>query len=429
EWARSGHGQVSGVVGEPGVGKSRLLWEFINSRGVQDSLVLVSSAASYGKATPYLPVIELLKSYFHIEPRDDTDKVRERISEKVLSLERGLSPSLSAILALLDARVDDARWRELDPQQKRKLTLEAVKLLLLEARARQPLILVFEDLHWIDAETQAVLDTLVESLPSHRVLLLVSFRPELQHVWGGKSYYAQLRLDPLSPENAHALLDRLVGNDATAASLRAVLIERTGGNPFFLEESVSTLVETGVLVGDRGAYRLGRASGEIQVPATVKAVLAARIDRLSPEDRALLQTAAVVGRDAPFALLLATADLPEEALRAGLIRLRASEFLYETRLVPELEYAFKHALTHEVAYAGLLKDQQRALHARIMAAIERLYGHRLSDQVDRLAHHALRGEVCDKAVVYFRQAGERAAERSAYREAVACFEQALGALT
>jgi tetratricopeptide (TPR) repeat protein len=208
-----------------------------------------------------------------------------------------------------------------------------------------------------------------------------------------------------------------------------VLIERTGGNPFFLEESVRTLVETGVLVGDRGTHRLGRPFGEIQVPPTVKAVLAARIDRLSPEDRALLQTAAIVGLTAPFPLLLATAELPEEALRAGLIRLRASEFLYETRLVPELEYAFKHALTHEVAYAGLLEDQRRGLHARITEAIERLYGHRLAEQVDRLAHHALRGEVWDKAVAYCRQAGAKAAEHSAYREAVACFERALGALS
>jgi len=429
EHARTGNGQVIGVVGEAGVGKSRLFWEFINSCSAQDSLILVSSATSYGKATPYRPVIELLRAYFHIEPRDDTDKVRERITEKALSLERGASLTLSALLALLDVQVDDAKWRELDSPLKRKRMLDAVKLLLVEESRRRPLILVFEDLHWIDAETQEVLDTLVESLPSHRVLLLVSYRPECQHAWGSKSCYGQLRLDPLSPENAEALLGRLVGRDATTATLRTELIERTGGNPFFLEESIRTLVETGVLVGDRGTYRLGPPFGEIQVPATVKAVLAARIDRLSPEDRGLLQTAAVVGRDAPFALLLATADLSEEALRAGLIRLRASEFLYETRLVPELEYAFKHALTHEVAYAGLLEDQRRALHARIMAAIERLHSHRLSEQVDRLAHHALRGEVWDKAFVYFREAGAKAAQRSAYREALACFEQALGALT
>jgi DNA-binding NtrC family response regulator/tetratricopeptide (TPR) repeat protein len=428
EQARSGHGQVIGIVGEPGVGKSRLLWELIDARRVQDSLALVSSAASYGKATPYLAVIDLLKTYFHVEPRDDADRVRERITEW-LAREHGLAPARSALLALLDVLGDDARWRELDPQQKRTRTLEAVKLLLLEESRRQPLILVFEDLQWADAETQAVLDTLVESLSSHHVLLLVSYRPEHRHAWGSKSCYAQLRLDPLSPENAHALLDRLIGSDASVATLRAELIARTGGNPFFLEESVRTLVETRVLVGDRGTYRLGQPFGEIQVPATVKAVLAARVDRLAREDRALLQAAAVVGRDVPLALLLAAADLPEEALQAGLTRLRASEFLHETRLVPEPGYAFKHALTHEVAYAGLLKDQRRVLHARIMAAIERLHAHRLGEQVDRLAYHALRGEVWDKAAVYFRQAGVKAAERSAYREAVACFEHALGALS
>src|SRR5439155_9022572 len=188
------------------------------------------------------------------------------------------------------------------------------------------------------------------------------------HAWGGKTYYAQLRLDPLSPENAHALLDRLLGRDEAAAALKAVLIERTGGNPFFLEESVRTLVETGVLVGDRGAYGLARLAEEIQVPATVHAVLAARIDRLPPEDKALLHTAAVIGKEVPFALLRVVADLPEEPLSTGLMRLQGNEFLYETKLAPELEYAFKHALTHEVAYAGLLQDRRRILHARIMEA-------------------------------------------------------------
>ena len=428
EHVRKGHGQVIGIVGEAGVGKSRLFSEFIAPHRLGDSLTLVSCAASWAKATPYLPVIDLLKAYFQIEPLDNASKIRERVTKKVMSLERVLAPTLSAVLALLDVPVDDVEWQALDPVQKQRRTLEAVKLLLLEESRRQPVTVILEDLHWIDSKTQAVLETLVESIPSHRVLLLLSYRPEYQHAWSNKSYYAQLRVDPLSPENAHALLDSLVGREVATAAVKALLIERTGGNPFFLEESVRAAVETGLLVGDRGNYRIARPVGEILVPATVQAVLAARMDRLPSEDKALLQTAAIIGKDVPLALLRSVADLPEEVLRAGLIRLQGSEFLYETKVVPERGFSFKHALSHEVAYASLLQVQRRALHARIMTAIEELYVTRLAEQVDRLANHALRGGVWDKALVYFRQAGAKAAARSAYREAAACFEQALEAV-
>src|SRR3989441_1776984 len=197
----------------------------------------------------------------------------------MLSLESALAPTLSPVLALLDVPVDDARWQALDPAQQQRRTLEAVKLLLLEESRLQPVTVVFEDLHWIDSKTQAVLETLVESVPSHRVLLLLSYRPEYQHAWSNKSYYAQIRLDPLSPENAHALLDSLVGREVATAAVKAVLIDRAGGNPFFLEESVRAAVETGVLVGDRGDYRIARSVGQGRVPATVQAGLAARLDR------------------------------------------------------------------------------------------------------------------------------------------------------
>ena len=293
----------------------------------------------------------------------------------------------------------------------------------------QPLLLVFEDLHWIDAETQALLDSLVESLPTARLLLLVNYRPEYQHGWGSKTYYTQLRLDPLPPASADELLQALLGDDPSLAPLKQLLIARTEGNPFFLEESVRTLVETGVLVGRAGRLSPGTAPRPtMQVPATVQAVLAARIDRLPPEEKRLLQTAAVIGTEVPLPLLQAIAELPEEALHRGLAHLQAAEFLYETRLFPEREYTFKHALTHEVAYGSLLQERRRALHARIVEALEALAGDRVAEQVERLAHHALRGEVWDKALAYCRQAGEKAMARSAYREAVGYFEQALSAL-
>jgi class 3 adenylate cyclase/tetratricopeptide (TPR) repeat protein len=428
EQAGAGHGQVVAVIGEPGVGKTRLFHEFAHASRTQGWLLLESNSTSYGKATPYLPVIDLLKAYFQVEDRDDGRRMREKLTGRLLTLDAALGPTLSAFLALLEVPVEDPQWQGLDPSQRRQRTLDALKRLLLRESQVQPLLLVFENLHWIDAETQAFLDGLVESLPTARLLLLVNYRPEYQHGWRNKTYYTQLRLDPLPPASAEALLQSLLGDDAGLVPLKQRLIEQTQGNPFFLEESVRTLVETQVLVGNQGAYRLARALPSIRVPATVQAVLAARIDRMPPEEKQLLQTAAVIGTEVPLPLLQAMAEAPEESLRLGLAHLQAAEFLYETRLFPDIEYTFKHALTQQVAYETLLQERRRALHASIVVALEALAGDRVAEEVERLAHHALRGEMWDKALAYCRQAGERAMARSASREAVGYFEQALNTL-
>ena len=426
--AAAGHGQVAALVGEAGVGKSRLAYEFVHAHPTQGWLVLESASVSYGKATPYFPVLDLLKRYCHLEEHDDPRTVRAKVTGQVLTLDAALQDTLPALLSLLEVLPDDSPFRTLDPSQRRQHTLQGLKRVLLRESQVQPLLLVFEDLHWIDAETQALLDSLVESLPTAQLLLLVNYRPEYQHIWGSKTYYTQLRLDPLPPASADEFLQALLGDDPSLVPLKQLLIARTEGNPFFLEESVRTLVETGVLVGAPGAYRLTQALPTIQVPATVQAVLAARIDRLPPEEKQLLQTAAVIGTEVPLPLLQAIADLPEVTLHRGLAHLQAAEFLYETRLFPALEYTFKHALTHEVAYNSLLLERRRVLHGRIVEALEALAPERVAEQVERLAHHALRGEVWDKAVTYCQQAGARAHDRAAFREAVAAFEQALQAL-
>jgi class 3 adenylate cyclase len=426
--AATGHGQVAAIVGEAGVGKSRLVYEFVHSHHLTGWRVLESASVSYGKATPYFPVLDLLKRYVHVEESDDLRTIRAKVTGQVLALDEALQDVIPVLLSLLDALPDDSPFLKLEPPQRRQRILEALKHLLLRESQVQPLLLVFEDLHWIDAETQALLDSLVESLPMARLLLLVNYRPEYQHAWGSKTSYTQLRLDPLPPASADELLQALVGDAPSLAPLTRLLIARTEGNPFFLEESVRTLVETGALVGEPGAYRLAQALPTIQVPATVQAVLAARIDRLSPEDKRLLQTAAVIGHEVPFPLLQAIGEVPEEALHRGLDHLQAAELFYETRLFPEREYTFKHALTHEVAYGGLLQERRRVLHGRIVEVLEALAAERLAEQVDRLAHHALRGEVWDKAVTYCQQAGARTWDRAAFREAVAAFEQALQAL-
>src|SRR6266567_4327838 len=289
--AQAGHGQVVALVGDAGVGKSRLVHEVVHSHRTKDWRVLESASVSYGKATTYFPVIDLLKRYCHVDDSDDARTIRAKVTGQVLTLDETLQDTLPALLALLDAVPDDSPFLQMDPPQRRQRTLDGLKRVLLRESQVQPLLLVFEDLHWIDTETQALLDRLVESLPTARLLLLVNYRPEYQHNWGSKTYYVQLRLDPLLPENAMEVLQALLGDDVGLAPLKRLLIERTEGNPFFLEESVRALVETGLLSGEPGAYRLEQPVHTLHVPATVHAVLAARIDRLPPEEKRLLQTA------------------------------------------------------------------------------------------------------------------------------------------
>jgi class 3 adenylate cyclase/tetratricopeptide (TPR) repeat protein len=422
-----GQGQAIAIVGEPGVGKSRLVWEIVHSHRTHGWLTLQASSVSYGKATLYMPVVDLLKGYFKIDDRDDQREIRGKVTGKLLTLDQSLAVTLPAFLGLLDVPSDDAQWHALDPPGRRARTLEAMTQLLLRESQEQPLLIVCEDLHWIDTETQAVLDSLVESLPAARILLLVNYRPEYRHSWGSKTYYGELRLDPLPQDSTEELLEALLGNDVGLRPLGHNLVERTEGNPFFLEESVRTLVETGVLVGQPGEYRLAKPFQPGQMPPTVQALLAARVDRLPGEAKRLLQAASVIGTDVPLTLLRSVADIPEVTLERELAHLQAAEFLYVASLYPDLEYTFKHALTHEVVYRTLLKERRIALHARIVSALEVVYAGRPAQHVERMAHHAVQGRLWEQAVNYLRESGVKALGRSAHREAIEYFEQALDA--
>ena len=402
ERVRAGRGQVVAIVGEPGVGKSRLVLEVVHSHRTAGWLVLESSAVSYGKAAPFMPVVEMLKTYLRVDERDDSRHVREKLTGRLLTLDEALRATLPALQALLDVPVDDPAWKSLGADQQRRSTVGALRHLLLRESAAQPVLVILEDLHWIDADTQALLESLVESLPSHPLLLLVNYRPEYRHGWGGKTYYEQIRLGPLAATSAEALVEALLGRDDSLAPLTSLLIARAQGNPFFLEESVRALEETGVLAGERGAHRLVKSPHVVQLPETVQAILASRIDRLIPEDKSLLQSASVVGKDVPQVLLQAIAGLSERELSEGLARLQSAEFIYETKLLPQVEYTFKHTLTHEVAYASLLQERRRALHAELVDAIERLFPDAVAEHRDRLVHHAFRGEAWSKAITYLR---------------------------
>jgi class 3 adenylate cyclase/tetratricopeptide (TPR) repeat protein len=426
----AGHGQIVGVMGEPGVGKTRLFYEFMRQSSTEGWLVLATSAVSYGMSTPYLPVTDLLRTYFDIDARDEAGRVREKVAARAVALDPELEPLLPAFGVLLDvaAADPDPGWTRLDPPHRRGRILEALKRLFVGESRLRPVCLVVENLHWIDPETQAFIDSLVEAVPHHRLLLLVNYRSEYRHLWLSAAHVTDLKIDPLTPPLAAELLQALVGADATLRPLKPLMLDRADGNPFFFEEMVRSLVETEALIGVHGAYRLVRAVRTVQVPETVKALLASRIDRLPFEEERLLQCAAVIGRHVDVGLLRVIADVPDDQLRGELAHLQAAGFLYESRRFPEQEYTFRHSLTHDVAYGTLLHARQRALHARIVTAIEAVYADRLGEQTERLADHAFGGEVWDKAVEYLLRAGRRALFASATREAVEHFERALLAL-
>jgi len=426
--AQGKNAQVVAIVGEPGVGKSRLVHEFLHSRQTSSWLVIESNSASFGRATPYLPVIELLKNYLKIDGRDSSRTIREKVTGRLLTLDPSLQAAIPAVLHLLDALPEEHPFRTLDPLQHRQATYRAISEILVAENRIQPVIAVFEDLHWNDSLTLGLLNGLVMAIRDARLFLIVSYRPEHQDEWQDQANYQRLRLQPLPQESTDELLQALLGSHESLSALKAFLSECSGGNPFFMEEIVRTLIETQVITGTRGDYRLAKPFSSTQVPPTVQAVIASRIDRLPALAKRVLQDAAVIGHDAPYALLQEICGLPEEPLRQLLANLETAEFLYVTRLFPDLEYTFKHSLTHEVAYSGLLQERRREVHAQIVAAIEHLYAGRLGEQVERLAHHAFRAQLNDKALVYLRQAGARAAERHAYREAAALYEQALGLL-
>ena len=425
--AAGGHGQVVAMLGEPGVGKSRLLYEFVQGTGTRDWLILEGRAFSYTQTTPYLALIDVLKAYFQIEDQDDATKIGAKVAGKLV-LEEAAGALLTPILALLNVPVDDARWVALDPRERRQRTLDACRHLLVRESRVQPVLVIFEDLHWMDSETQALLDALVETLAGTRILLLVNYRPEYRHGWGSKTYYRQVQLEPLPREHAEALLAPLLGPDPSLTPLTALLVEQTEGNPLFLEECVRSLVESNTVVGERGAYRLTADASRLRVPARVHAILAARIDRLTSGDKALLQAAAVIGKEVPWALLIAIGGLGEAELRAAPPRLQSAEFIVEGQLFPDLEYTFRHALTHDVAYASLLQERRCALHGQVVAAMERLYGHRLTEHAETLGHHAMQGERWTEAVTYLRLAADKARGRSAHPQAITYLERALAAL-
>jgi predicted ATPase len=376
-------------MADPGIGKSRLFYEF-KLISQSDWTTLEAFSVSHGKGAAYLPVLELLAAYFEISRDDDERKRGERILGKVLRLDRNLEDTLPYLYSLHGITEAADSLAQMEPQARRRRTLEAIKRILLRESISRPLMLIFEDLHWIDNETQGLLNLLVDAIANARVLLLVNYRPEYRHEWSSRTHYTQLRLDPLGTETAAEMLSAMLGDDKDLDTLKRQIIERTQGTPFFIEEMVQALFEEGVLRRN-GAVKLAKPISAIKVPSTVQAVLASRIDRLAPPEKELLQTLAVLGRDFTLKLAQRVTLKSNDELDAMLAQLQFGEFINEHPTVGDVEFIFKHALTQEVAYNSILADRRRRIHENTANAIEVLF----SERLERTIILSLRTTFCE----------------------------------
>ncbi len=422
--ARDGHGQIAAAMAVAGTGKSRLFLEF-KATSAAGWIVLEALSVSHGKASAYLPVIDLLHSYFKIVGEDDQRTRREKVAGKLTMLDRTFEDTLPYLFTLLGIIEGEDPLAGMGPQSRKRRTLDAIKRILLRESLNQPLIVIFEDLHWIDEETQAFLNLLADSIGTAKVLLLVNYRPEYSHQWNSKTYYTQLRLDPLGKESAEEMLTALVGDGAEMRPLKRLIIERTQGNPFFMEETFQVLLDEGALVRDGAAVRLTKALSELKIPPTVQAILAARIDRLPPDEKDLLQALAVIGKEFQLSLIREVTAKSDDELNRMLGNLQLAEFIYEQPAVGDLEYSFVHALTHEVTYNSVLMERRRAIHQRTADAIEAIFNERLEDHFSELARHYLLTTDYVKAIRYSQAAAQQAVNRLAFAEAAGTVEAAL----
>jgi class 3 adenylate cyclase/tetratricopeptide (TPR) repeat protein len=421
--AQGGHGQVVAAMAEPGVGKSRLFHEFKFS-SQSGWMTLEAFSVSHGKASAYLPLLELLRDYFRINATDDLRSRREKVTGRILALDRVLEDTLPYLFALLGLDEGNDPLGQMDAQMRRRRTHEAIRRILLRESLNQPLMVVFEDLHWIDNQTQSLLNMLVDSVGTARILLLVNYRPEYRHEWGNRTYYSQLRLDPLGRESAEEMLNSFLGDGAELAPLKRLIIERTEGNPFFIEEIYQSLLDEGALVRN-GAIKLTQPLRDLRIPATVLAILSSRIDRLPAAGKELLQTLAVIGKEQSLDMIRAVTRISDEKLEPLLSNLQRGEFVYERPSLSGVEFTFKHALTQEVAYNSVLALRRRQLHDQTARALETLYPDRLEEHYSALARHYLLGDDARRAFQYARLAVEQAAARAAYSEALNLIEVAL----
>ena len=425
--AESGTGQVLGIVGDAGVGKSRLLLEMRNVLSPGEYVYLEGQCLHYGGSMAYLPLLDILRSFFNIHEGDREYVLKKRMKETVLELDQTLVRTLSPFQEVLSLKGDDELFDKLDPREKREKTFEAMRDLFIRISQNKPLILVVEDLHWMDRTSNEFLDYLIGWLANTAILLILLYRPEYTHQWASKSFYTQVNLDQLNPSSSTELIKAMLEEGDVAPELKQLILTRASGNPLYMEEFTHTLLENGAIEKKENRYVLCRDASDIRVPDTIQGIIAARMDRLEDNIKRTMQVASVIGRDFAFRILQTITGMRAE-LKSYLLNLQGLEFIYEKKLFPELEYMFKHALTQEVAYNSLLVKRRKEIHEKIGRAIEQIYAERLEEFYEMLAYHYAKGESPEKACHYFKLSGDKATKNYAHREAFDFYKQAISAL-
>jgi class 3 adenylate cyclase/tetratricopeptide (TPR) repeat protein len=419
----SGSGQVVGITGEAGVGKSRLLLEFIDHLSRGEYTYFEGGCLHYGSDMIYLPIIEILRSYFEIKEGDREIVIKDKLDEKSRQSDHRLSGILPSFQELLSVKVDDEKHLQLDPGEKKLRIFESIRDLFVRESEQKPLVLAIEDLHWVDKTSEECISYLIDWLANTRILLILLYRSEYTHKWGSKSYYTKVGLTQLGTASRGQLVQAILEGGEVVPELREFVLSRSGSNPLFVEELIHSLLENDIIQKKNHQYVLTRSASDIHVPDTIQGIIAARIDRIDEGLKHVMQVASVIGREFAFRILQAIMGMREE-LKSHLLNLQGLEFISEKRLFPELEYIFKHALTQEVAYNSLLQRHRKKIHKNIGNAIEELYPDRLEEFYELLAYHYEQAEIHDKAIHYLIRAADRAKAIYANDEAIAYYRKA-----
>ena len=427
ERTRSGSGQVVGIVGEAGVGKSRLILEMRRLFPKEQYGYLEGRCLHYGGSMAYLPLLDILRSYFEIKEGEQESLIKKKMKEKIFELDEKLKTVLPPFQELLSLKGEEEAYLKLEPKQKREKIFEAVRDLFIRESQNKPLVLVFEDLHWIDKTSEEFLDYFIGWLANTPILLIILYRPEYTHRWASRSYYNNVRVDQLSIPTSAELVQSILREGEVVPELSNLILGKAAGNPLFMEELTHSLLENGSIQKKDHQYFLSKNVSDIQVPDTIQGIIAARIDRLDESLKRIMHVASVIGREFAFRILQAIMEMKEE-LKSHLLNLQGLEFIYEKRLFPELEYIFKHALTQEVAYNSLLLKRRKEIHEKIGRAIEEIYPDRLEEFYEMLAYHYSKSDNLDRAYQYLKLSGNKAMKAYSNLEAFHFYKDAINML-